>query len=427
MPVTQVRVDYASRVEGEVCLDISFSQGQLKDLSLRVFEPPRFIEALLAGRSYTEAPEITSRICGICPTAHALATLRAVEKALGLEVDERTRQLRKLLAMGGMMQSHVLHVFFLAAPDYLGCQSALELAKDHMPVLKRAFRLKALANRISEEVGGRAVHTVTTRVGHFSAQPNPQRLASLRKELEGAREDALEAVRMVSGFEFPALERHTEYLCLSSPDEYALYEGRLVSSEGLDIGEDEYRSHVLERQAHATSVKYSTMKGGGSVMVGPLARFNLNFDKLSREAQSLAREYDFKPLQRNTFKATLARAIELVHLCEESIRVIDSLEGLEDVGPREGRRGPGLALTEAPRGLLYHSYLLNARGLIEKADIVTPTAHNALNMEEDLRSLAPMIASLPEREATLRCEMLLRAYDPCISCSVHSVKVRVHR
>ncbi|MEM3046099.1 MAG: nickel-dependent hydrogenase large subunit, partial [Candidatus Bathyarchaeia archaeon] len=217
MPIAEVHVDYASRVEGEVAVNISFSQGQLKDLTLRVFESPRFIEALLVGRDYSEAPEVTSRICGICPVAHALTSLRAVEKAVGLEIDEKTRQLRKLLAMSGIMQSHVLHIFFLAAPDYLGCESALDLAKDHMPVLRRAFRLKGLANRVSEEVGGRAVHTVTTRIGRFSDQPNPERLASLGKELQAAREDILDTVRLVSGFDFPAFERRTEYLSLSSP------------------------------------------------------------------------------------------------------------------------------------------------------------------------------------------------------------------
>ncbi|MGB9758772.1 MAG: Ni/Fe hydrogenase subunit alpha [Thermoproteota archaeon] len=424
----EISLRYISRVEGQGSVLINVRDNTVESVLLNIFEPPRFFERFLIGRKFDEVHYITSRICGICPIAHVVTALRAVENAVGIEVDEQTKTLRKLLAMSGIIQSHVLHVFFLAAPDYLGYPDAIAMANDYPEVVKKAFKLKKLANEISATIGGRAVHPVSASVGGFLSFPSEEKLMKLKNELIEAKKDAEETVKLVARFSFPELIRKQEFVALSKSNEYAIYDGNLVSSEGLKVQEKDYRQYIEEHYFSHSNAKFSNLKHRGSFVVGPLARVNLNYNLLNDEAKRVAEEVGFRVPENNVFKATLARAIEVVHFIEESIKIIGETK-IKEVRPTYSwKPGFGTALTEAPRGLLYHSYKIGKSGLVEEADIVTPTAHNAYNIENDIKTIVPKTLNLKSEEEVKKvCEMLVRAYDPCISCSVHFLNLNVER
>jgi len=421
-----IRVDYIARVEGQGELIIKVVDGAPETVQFGIFEPPKFFEAFLVGRDFREVHELTSRICGICPVPHQIAALRAVEKAVGIEVDEYTRQLRRLMNFGSHLQSHVLNLYLLAAPDYLGFESAIPLARENPQLIKKALTLKKLGNDIVEVVGGRAIHPVSAVVGGFTHIPGKAKLEDLKKRLMEARKSCEETVQLFSELNLPEYERNEEQIALTHRREYPINEGALRSTGGLEAGEDEYRKYVKEVQVDYSWAKHSILEGGGSFMVGPLPRVNLNYSLLSDGAKGAAESAGFKPVVHKPFKALLARAIEVLNAVEQSILIIENLPKGKTV--REDtfkpKAGFGCAVVEAPRGLLYHAYRLNEKGLVEQADIVTPTAMNARNIEEDLKGYIPTIADLNEDEMALRCEMLVRAYDPCISCSVHIQRIR---
>ena len=422
----EISIKYISRVEGQGSVFIKVKNSKVEGISLNIFEPPRFFERFLIGRKFDEVHYVTSRICGICPIAHVTTALRAVENAVGIEVDEQTKTLRKLLAMSGIIQSHSLHVFLLAAPDYVGYPDAIAMARDYPNLVKKAFRIKKLANKISVAVGGRAVHPISASVGGFLKFPSEDKLMNLKNELIEAKNDAEETIRLVAKFSFPELNRKQEFLALSRPDEYAIYDGKLVSSNGLKISEADYRQYIEEHYLPYSNAKFSNLRHGSSFAVGPLARVNLNNSMLNDDAKQVAGEVGFKVPETNVFKATLARAIEILHFIEESIKIIEKIKIKEAKPTYSWKSGFGVALTEAPRGTLYHSYRVGRNGLIEESDIVTPTAHNAYNIENDLKEIVPKILSLKsEGEVKKTCEMLVRAYDPCISCSVHFLNLKI--
>ena len=423
----RIKVDYIARVEGQGALDIKFSNGKVEELKLQIYEPPRFFEAFLIGRGFDEVHELTSRICGICHCAHQITALQAVENAIGVTVSQQTKDLRKLLALGGIIQSHALHLYFLAAPDYLGYESAISMIPDRLPLVKRGLELKKLGNDIVELIGGRAIHPVTAMINGFTALPKERDLEALKKRLKEAKADAIHTVELFTNLKIPNFQRKCEYVALSHPTEYAINEGKLVSSEGLDIAPSEYRKYFKERQVPHSYAKRSSIEGRSSFMVGPLARMNINFQKLSSDAKSMAKEAGFKPPNFNPFSNNLARAIEILHFIDECIEIIEHLDLRETNGSFEARAGEGFAITEAPRGSLYHYYKFDKDGIVEKADIVTPTAHNVYNIEQDLLHFAPNVIDLPLEDATLKCEMLIRAYDPCISCSVHFLKLNIRK
>lgn len=429
MSKKHVHVEYLARCEGETGLDVWVENGEVKDVRLEIFEPPRFFEGFLVGRRFDEVPGIVSRICGICPTPHQLSAAQAIERALGIQVSQQTKDLRKLLALSQWIQSHALHIYLLAAPDYLGYESALSMAANPelAPVVKRALKLKRLGNDLTVAVGGREVHPVTVTIGGFTALPDKSTLLSLRERLKEAKEDALQTVRLVAQFPLPDFYRVCEHVSLHDPTQYAVNEGRLVSTQGLDVPDWEYPVYIQERHIPHSNAKHAVIAGRDSFLVGPLARVNNNFEQLSPDAQAAARENGVTFPIFNPFASALARAIELVHSIDESIAIIDRLELVPEEISFEVRAGEGYAVTEAARGICCHGYRLNKDGLVEKADIVAPTARNAYNIEKDLREFVPGLIDLPEEELTLKCEMLIRAYDPCFSCSVHSLKLRVHR
>ena len=414
----KINVNYIARVEGRSALNIGISKdGKIEDLRFRIYEPPRFFEAFLIGRKLDEVMELTSRICGICPVAHQITALRSIENALGIEISEQTRDLRKLLAMSGIMQSHTLSMYFLSLPDLLGYESMIAMIKEHSDVVKRALKIKKLANDITEAIGGRAVHPITAVINGFTNLPSRKKLDALMKRLKDAKKDALESVELFSKQEIPNFTRKCEHLAISDSNEYAINNGRLKSTEGLDIDEEEYRKYIHEEQVPYSTALHSKIKARNSFMVGPLPRLNLNFRQLSTDAKETASDLKFPNF--NPFFSHIARAIEIVNYIDESIEIIGRLPLKEENRSFEIEAGTGSAITEAPRGTLYHGYEIDQNGIVRKADIVPPTAHNANNIEKDMREFIPTLLDLSLDEIAFKCEMLIRAYDPCISCSTH--------
>lgn len=423
-----IKVDYLARVEGEGALTVVIRNGAVTDAQLRIFEPPRFFEAFLRGRAYSEAPDITARICGICPVAYQMSAVHAMEDALGVSVDGQLRALRRLLYCGEWIESHTLHVYMLHAPDFLGYAGAIELARDHADIVKRGLALKKTGNALMTLIGGREIHPVNVRVGGFYKAPRKGDLAGIAEDLKRARDQALETVRWVAGFDFPDRSRDYELVSLSHPDEYPLNEGRIVSNRGLDITAQEYQAHFEEIHVLHSNALQSRIRARGHYLVGPLARFALNFDKLPPICREVAHEAGIAPVCTNPYQSIVVRAVEVLYACEEALRIIAAYE--EPDRPfvaAEPRAGVGYAATEAPRGMLWHRYKLAADGLIEDAVIVPPTSQNQASVEDDLKILIGDWLDLPDDELRHRCEQTVRNYDPCISCATHFLDLRIDR
>ena len=423
-----IRVDYLARVEGEGSLTIRMKGREATEVRLGIFEPPRFFEALLRGRSYLEAPDITARICGICPAAYLMSACHAMEDALGIRVDGSLRALRRLLYAGEWIESHGLHVFMLHAPDFLGYPDAIAMAADHGEWVRKGLRIKKAGNAVMTLLGGREIHPVNIRVGGFYRVPSKAELATLLPELRWGREAAAECLRWMAGFDFPPLDRDYELVALRHPAEYPLCEGRLVSSHGLDIAVAEYDHHFSEEHAPYSNALRSRIRDRGAYLCGPLARFNLNFDRLLPGVQALARDAGLDPPCRNPFKALLVRLVEIAQSFEDAIRIIEDYEPppapFVEAPPRAGT---GFGGTEAPRGFLYHRYTLDDAGTILDAQIVPPTSQNQLAIEADLFEMAPALADMPLADATHRAEQAVRNHDPCISCATHFLTLRIER
>ena len=421
-----IKVDYLARVEGEGALTIKLKGDRVEDVLLRIFEPPRLFEALLRGRHCSEAPDITARICGICPVAYQMSAVHAIERALGVTIDPAVRLLRRLFYCGEWIESHALHIFLLHAPDFLGFPDAIQMAREHRALVEQGLRLKRIGNRIITLLGGREIHPVSAAVGGFYKVPSRSELGTLVEDLKWALDASLSTARLVGGFEFPDFEPDYEFVALSHPDEYPLNEGRVVSSRGLDIDAADYEQHFVEQHVQHSNALHSTLRERGSYLVGPLARFNLNFARLPEIAQQAARDSRVPAPCRNPFRSIVVRAIEMVFACHEALRVIGEYE--PPSAPRvelPGRAGEGCAATEAPRGLLYHRYQIDERGIILLAKIVPPTSQNQKRIEDDLRQFVPGLMARPVEEITLRCEQAVRNYDPCISCATHFLRVEM--
>jgi sulfhydrogenase subunit alpha len=423
-----IKVDYLARVEGEGALRIRFRGEQVRDVELRIFEPPRFFEAFLRGRSYTETPDITARICGICPVAYQMSACQAMEDALGVQVEGGLRELRRLIYCGEWIESHALHIFLLHAPDFLGYPDAFEMARDHREMVNAGLQIKKAGNAIIRTVGGREVHPVNVRVGGFYRLPTRIELGALVPELSAARDGALKALEWMAQFSFPDFERDYEFVALRHRIEYPILGDRLVSNKGLDIEVREYERNFVEQQVPHSNALHSFVKERGPYVCGPMARFNLNFDNLSTLAKQAAVAARIPVPCRNPFMSILVRAVEVIHALDESIRMIEAYEPpakpFIEVKPRAST---GFGCTEAPRGLLYHRYRLGEGGLIEDAKIVPPTSQNQKSIEQDLFELAPRMAKLSHDSATAIAEQAIRNYDPCISCATHFLRLTVER
>ena len=421
-----IQVDALARVEGEGALYLKVKDDQVLDVRLEIYEPPRFFEGFLRGRRYEEVPDLTARICGICPVAYQMSSARALEKALGVTVSPAVRDLRHLLYCAEWIESHVLHIYMLQAPDLTGHESALELAQDAPEIVQRGLRLKRIGNTLLALLGGRSVHPVNPTVGGFYRWPDVEAIRALVPDLVWGLEASQETVRWAAGLNFPDLEVDYEFVALHHPQEYAILKGVVRSSVTGDLPEEDFEQGYREEHVPHSNALHSRTARGTTYMVGPLARFNLNFEQLRPRARAWAEKVGFRPPVRNPYKALFARAVEVVHAYAVALEIARTWQpdgpAHADIRPRAGE---GAAITEAPRGMLYHRYRLDARGLVEDARIVPPTAQNLARMEDDLRLLAPVVLRLPHEEATLRCEHLVRAYDPCISCATHFLKMEI--
>ena len=423
-----VKVDYLARVEGEGAMWIKIKDGAVADVKLKIFEPPRFFEAFLRGRNFSEAPDITARICGICPIAYQMSAIHAMEDACGIHIDGPLRALRRLIYCGEWIESHSLHIYLLHAPDFLGYESAIHMAKDYRDLVQRGLQLKKVGNEIVSLLGGREIHPINVRVGGFYRAPVKTDLVRLAEPLKWARDAALETVRWVAEFPFSDFEQDYEFVALRHCDEYPFNDGRLVSNKGLDISVREYDQHFVEEQVPHSNALHSVLKTGGAYFVGPMARYNLNFDKLAPMAQEAARTAGLGPRCGNPFKSIIVRAVEVLHACDEALRIIDAYEAPEqsamDVRPRSAT---GYGCTEAPRGILYHRYRIDGQGVILDAKIVPPTSQNQKIIESDLWKFVPKYIDLPADKLTWQCEQAIRNYDPCISCATHFLKLKIER
>jgi coenzyme F420-reducing hydrogenase alpha subunit len=421
-----IRVDQLARVEGEGSLIVKVNDGKVADVKLRIFEPPRFFEAFLRGRKFTEAPDITARICGICPVAYQMSSVLAMEDAMGLTVDDQIRQLRRLLYCGEWIESHVLHMYMLHAPDFLGYEDALLLAKDKPELVARALKMKKIGNDVMNIVGGREIHPVNVRVGGFYRVPRKEELEPLVERLKWGLDQAIDTAKLVSTFEFPDFETEYEFVSLRHPEEYPLMGGRIVTSSGLDISIREYEFHFEERHVPYSNALHGLERGHGRYSVGPLARFNLNFDRLSPLARQVAADVKIGPVMKNPFKSIIVRAIETLYAYEQALQIIQAYE--PPASPSHAvtvSAGIGCGASEAPRGMLYHRYRVTDDGLIRDAKIVPPTAQNQPTIEEDVRQFVTKFAGLPREELTWKCEQAVRNYDPCISCATHFVRLEI--
>jgi coenzyme F420-reducing hydrogenase alpha subunit len=417
-----------ARVEGEGALHVRVRDGRVEDVRLRIYEPPRFFEAFLRGRAHTEVPDLTARICGICPVAYQTSSMAAIEAACGVEVPETVRALRRLLYCGEWIESHALHVFFLHAPDFLGYASAFEMARDHPSVVEGALRLKKAGNTLMRITGGREIHPVNVRVGGVYRAPTRAELAQAVAELEAAREFARDAIAFTAGLPFPDVEEDFYFVALREADRYAIESGRLVSSGGLDLGPDEYEEHFAEEHVEHSTALHSRLRSGERYLVGPLARWALNRDRLGADLLALADAAGLEPVCTNPFRSIVVRAVEIVYALEEALRIIAAYVPPEppavEVPPRAGT---GCGWSEAPRGLLWHRYAIDAGGTILDARIVPPTSQNQARIEQSVRAVVERHLALSDAELQHHCEQAVRSYDPCISCATHFLRLEIDR
>jgi len=428
MKTRTIQVSYLARVEGEGGLYVKVRNDRVVDVKLKIFEPPRFFEAFLRGRNFAEVPDITARICGICPIAYQMSAVHAIENAFGIRVNGQLRALRRLMYCGEWIESHTLHVYLLHAPDFLGYQDAIAMAKDHASIVQRGLQLKKVGNELVTLLGGREIHPINVRVGGFYKVPSRQELEGLAERLKRARDAALETVRWAATMPFPDFEQDYLFVALRHPHEYPLNEGRIVSNRGLDIGVGEYEDNFLEEHVEHSNALHSVLKNQGPYFVGPMARYNLNFDQLSPVAQAAARDAGLTSVCRNPFQSIIIRSIEILYACDEALRIIAQYEPPEGAAiPAPVKPAAGCACTEAPRGILYHRYRISDRGAVLDAKIVPPTSQNQRVIEQDLSQFVSRFLTLPEPELEWRCEQAVRNYDPCISCATHFLKLQLDR
>ncbi|MGI9646972.1 MAG: Ni/Fe hydrogenase subunit alpha [Acidimicrobiia bacterium] len=423
-----IDVNYLARVEGEGSLYVKLEGDQISKLEFGIFEPPRFFEAFLRGRHFTEVPDITSRICGICPIGYQTSSINAMEDACGVTVPPEIDALRRLIYCGEWIESHALHVFLLHAPDFLGYESAIHMAKDYPEEVELGLRIKKIGNAIVQVVGGREIHPINKRVGGFHRAPTRRELQALVPDLEWGLDAALRTANLVSGFTFPDLDRDYLFVSMRHPDEYPMARGRVVSSAGLDIGAAEYDQHFHEEHVERSNALHSVTSDGTPYHVGPMARFNLNREQLTPQAAAAATRAGLAQPVTNPFRSIIVRAIEIILSFEESLRIIDQYQPPEPAAVEvKPRAGIGFGISEAPRGLLFHRYRIDDAGIIEDAKIVPPTSQNQPTIEADLFDLISANLALSDESLTWQCEQAIRNYDPCISCATHFLDLRIDR
>ncbi|HWS12125.1 MAG TPA: nickel-dependent hydrogenase large subunit [Rhodocyclaceae bacterium] len=424
------QVGELTRVEGEGSLRLTVRDGEIVEARLGIFESPRYFEQLVVGRTPDETIDIVARICGICPVAYQMSAVHAFEDLFGVPVDPQVRALRRLIYCGEWIESLGLHVYMLHAPDFLGYESALAMATDHRAVVERGLQLKKVGNELIRLLGGRAIHPVSVRVGGFSRVPRRHELLALRPALEHALEAAKATVRWTTGFALPAFQREMRFVALRHPREYPFNDGRIVSNDGIDVAPGGWREAFEELHVEGSNALHArTLDGGGPYLLGPAARVGLCADQLHPTARALLQETGMAGLIRtNIYASIVARAVELVHATAEALDIVDAYRPPERAA-QDWRPRPGVAAwaTEAPRGLCFHRYEVDERGLVAACQIVPPTSQNQPAIEADLRTAALDVLDLPHDAATRRLEQMIRSYDPCISCATHFLDLRIER
>ncbi len=418
-----------SRVEGHGDLVLDVKNKKIEKLIFRIPESPRFFEAMLVGRKYDKPSHITSRICGICSVAHTLASIKATEAAMDIKPSGQTVKLRKLIMHHECVQSNVLHVYFLAAPDFFGVGSVFPLIKTHPEVVNIALRAKMMANEMVRIIGGRAVHPIRTVVGGFTKLPTMEEMVKMKEMLKASYPDFEKSLEVFKTIKMPDFERETEYISITDPTEYALYDGNIKSTDGWEIDDQDYLSKINEKVVQHSTAKHC-WSSRDAYFVGALARFNNNYDQLSDNAKEYAQELGLKAPCYNTYMNNIAQFVEVVHSVDDSIKIIDELmeTGLDEdkaMAEIKVKAGRGVGVNEAPRGLLIHDYTYDENGRIVKANLIIPTNQNFANIEKDMKALVPTIIDKSEDEIKLGCEMMIRAYDPCISCSTHYLNIKL--
>ena len=418
-----------ARVEGEGTLRLRISDGEVSEARLSIFEAPRYFEKLVVGRTPDEVVDIVTRICGICPVAYQSGASMAFEHLFEVEIDPQVKALRKLFYWGEWIESHALHVYMLHAPDFLGYESAIAMARDHKPVVEQALRLKRTGNDMMKLIGGRAIHPVSMRVGGFSHTPTRAQIEALREPLTEALALSQATLKLVSTFKAPKFERDPLYVAIKHPTEYGLSEGRIVSNDGIDVPLWGWRDAFREEQHEGTNALHARTTDGRTYMLGPSARVTLNADQLHPLAAEALRASGLAgQIARNPYWAIAARSVELIHASAAALDIVDSYQEparpFTPWAPRGGEAGWG---TEAPRGICWHHYDVDDNGRIAAAQIIAPTGQNQGMIEQDLTAFAPQVLSLPHAEATVRLEQLIRSYDPCISCATHFLKIEIER
>ncbi|MDJ0942307.1 MAG: nickel-dependent hydrogenase large subunit [Kiloniellales bacterium] len=423
-----IQVEALARVEGEGRFKVRLEGDKVVSSEFSIFEPPRYFEGLLRGRSFRDAPDVTSRICGICPIAYIMGASQAMEDALGWQIPRPIADLRRLIYCGEWIQSHVLHTHLLHAPDFLGLEDSIQLAQSNRSLVEHGLAAKKTGNRLMEVIGGRSVHPVNTRVGGFYRAPEAEAVQALIPELERGEALSIAALEAFSGFDFPDLEMDYLFVALHHETDYPIAEGRIVSSAGLDIGVEAFSEHFEEHQVpHSNALQGATLDGE-PYLVGPLARFNLNSDRLPADILALAEKAGLAPGCRNPFKSLLARQVEVIYAFREAARLARAYAPPAPSfveGPL--RAGTGHGITEAPRGICYHRYEVAEDGAIRAATIVPPTSQNQRQIELDLVGTVERFHDLDDEALQWRCEQAIRNYDPCISCATHFLKLDVER
>ncbi|MFI9415395.1 Ni/Fe hydrogenase subunit alpha [Nocardia gamkensis] len=423
----QLKVGTLARVEGEGALRVVVSDGHVESVELNIYEPPRFFEAFLRGRAYTEPPDITSRICGICPVAYQTSACNALEQLCGVELDRPLADLRRLLYCGEWISSHSLHIHLLHMPDFLGYPDAITLAADHRELVEEGLAMKRAGNALLELLGGRAIHPVNVRLGGFYSVPERGEFSAVTEQLRRARDHAVNTALVAADFDFPELELENELLAAADPDRYAIDKGDLHTSTGLRFPASDFSEHVREHQVPHSTALHATLDGA-RYLTGPLARYTLNHHQLSPLARRVAAEVGLGAECRNPFRSILVRAIEVIHAADEALTIIDSYERPARAAvPVAPRAGIGHGVSEAPRGLLYHRYEIDDQEVVRSARIVPPTSQNQAVMEDDLRRVASDHLDLDDAALAAICERAIRNYDPCISCSAHFLDIDVVR
>jgi coenzyme F420-reducing hydrogenase alpha subunit len=425
-----INLHYITRVEGHGNIVVNVKENKIEKIEWQVPEAPRFFEAMVVGQKWDVLHHITSRICGICSIGHTLASLKATEAAFGIKLTERDLKLRRLAIHAENLQSHVLHLGYLVLPDLLGVGSVIPLASSHPEEVKTVVRIHKAANEMSDMVCGRTTHPQRLIPGGFTKVPTKEELKKLKDSLNAEWKDIETVAKLVHALagKLPNFTRETEFIALTSKDEYAIYDGDIGSTDTESAKVDKYREYTNEYIVPHSTAKYAK-HSRASFMVGALARFNKNYNQLTKKSQGIAEMFGLKPVCHNPYMNNVAQLVEIVHSWEDAISIIDSLIDDPNYNTQKGPVGftpkaaSGVGAVEVPRGILYHEYTYDDKGFCKKANCIIPTNQNHANIQLDMESLVPQIISKPKGEVELALEMLVRAYDPCISCSTHLLKI----